>query len=893
MHYEIVIPFVTPLVHWYREIRVYIGFVSDLIAIDTMILGVVIPLGYNTVSKTIREYGAYGFKVFKDHRSILTLIPILLIHLTWCLILNSQFVDNTPLPLGWGFILLISFSLIVYWNTLTAGRVTFRVGMDPLYVKDIVVNRIVNAFKKKKFNKYYEHIVGYGVFLKSMIKRGESRIVEDGLALFSEQYEDVAGLWQTDTNTAPYFFYSGDLLEQFQRKELGQSYYFDSDQLLVLNGVNQVKMLYDESVKLNNFEVSFKAQIALIRILQRSISLQSVHLIIEQILRTIQDIMLKTLQAESTSTYISLEWYTSCIFRYKEDPRVLISYFPLFNQALYRTLTNSIHHGQTRLLKILADKVHHDIHISFLTSGPREVVGKLHDLEYGELEKIEPELWAEERRLVKSVEIKATEALYKTTKEKLLELKKSLLGKLNLELATLYESHSDEVINSVEDKYKYDEFRILINHVLAFSIYRKQEIEVIKFWQFKQPDDAGASWGGNTFFEDDIYKFLIFHYQERGYRHSSYEFHDDHHGTEQYLDYYLALRILYNFRFPAMFEEEFPPVPPNNVDLIFGLESSLGNMKRYLENQATIQDDYGIFQDKANSVLKANEFVEYVNSNIEEVKAKNIEMQHLEESKLVEFGDELREGYASKRELLPIIANKLGSDRVNDDEGSGISVIFNSEKAQFIDWRISYSGMGRVVGETIAAREDAYILKLFLGYEAIKTQSSEKDAVDSIVVLAGEIDADLILTNHRLKYSAYKEFGDIVQTGYQMGKTDEPYQWWIKVSGRYIPILYMNQFGQLPEQYVITNIANSIKSCQNPAHSTLKSRIVTTNEIVDIIQGKDMEISENTELQKRIKDKTKIEIHGSSSPKIEFSDNPRIKRLFVDKGPEHNIKTNK
>ena len=37
--------------------KVFTGFVSDLIALDSMILGVVIPLGYSTISKTIREYG--------------------------------------------------------------------------------------------------------------------------------------------------------------------------------------------------------------------------------------------------------------------------------------------------------------------------------------------------------------------------------------------------------------------------------------------------------------------------------------------------------------------------------------------------------------------------------------------------------------------------------------------------------------------------------------------------------------------------------------------------------------------------------------------------------------------------------------------------------------------
>jgi len=58
--FEIIIPIVTPLVHFLESLVFYNGFVSNLISLDIMIVGIVVPLGFSAVSGSLREYGEYG-----------------------------------------------------------------------------------------------------------------------------------------------------------------------------------------------------------------------------------------------------------------------------------------------------------------------------------------------------------------------------------------------------------------------------------------------------------------------------------------------------------------------------------------------------------------------------------------------------------------------------------------------------------------------------------------------------------------------------------------------------------------------------------------------------------------------------------------------------------------
>jgi hypothetical protein len=106
--FEIILPIVTPLVHFLESLVFYNGFVSNLISLDIMIVGIVVPLGFSAVSGSLREYGEYGYNLYTSEWRVKLLIPAVLIHLALSIGYNALHLTPAQTDMGWLLVLVWS-----------------------------------------------------------------------------------------------------------------------------------------------------------------------------------------------------------------------------------------------------------------------------------------------------------------------------------------------------------------------------------------------------------------------------------------------------------------------------------------------------------------------------------------------------------------------------------------------------------------------------------------------------------------------------------------------------------------------------------------------------------------------------------------------------------------
>lgn len=851
-----------------------------MIGLDVMILGIVVPLGFNAISGSLREYGEYGHKLYTNDWRIKYLIKVVLAHLVVCIIYNA-FHSNSGKSALEGYLVFITvLSIGVGYIALSAGRITFRYGHDRLFVLSQIKQRLMLAYKTNSIDEYYATIEGYGVFLVAMLERGESSLVEQGLSDFEAEYLNICNLWDTDAKRANLFFYEANLLDGTEAEKVDEMLYYNQDSLLALKIVSQIKVIYDSTAKLNQYELNYLSQLAIVRILEATVPLRDLSLIISNILGIIRDISFTTIDRDDKAQYVALHWFNRCAFQSRPEKRMRLEYYDQLISTLFRIMKYSVSKEYSSLMKSFQSHIHDGLGY-FEHKGPRYVVSEIHDEEFNAVVERFAKIYEDEVTAITPLKFKAT----KNRLDKSLKSLKSIMTEVEKseddQIIRAYRNHHLALIASAEDRYKYDQLKTMVGYLLAYCLFHERKQWVIDFWQYPQPDDASADWIGVKLFEDDIYQFYQYHFDDRGYRHSDFEFHEDRHGTEQYLDYYLAMRTMYNYRLKDDAEIQYDDLPFTNVDLLFGLESSLRNMERFIIVEGQSTEDYGVFRNKARAVEIATSLISFLSEQIDVSKSKYIEHQTIILSKIEELKSELDKALASRRKLSKVLEMIADEQVLSDHEGEKRIVRFTADKAQFIEWRVAYSGFGDAIGGALAEHEDIYIYSAIM--RAIQNHSScnAAEVIHEIIrVTSSAPSIDLIISNHYIDYSTIRSQNAPIITEFQHKSDQNIYSWWLQLESREIPILYVPYQQSVPQVFLVS-VAEMLKELRKPDEVLAESEIYTTADHYKISTEGEIESSGTLDESEEIQDETKVLIVSSIRPYVSIESSVTAHKILI------------
>lgn len=858
------------ILHSWENMQMYPTFISDLISLDIMVLAIFIPIGYNAVSRALNNYGNQAAQYFQKKWSIRWIIWVVLIHLIVSLFYNSlQSPDNT-IEYPW-FALTIVIMTIATWVIIgNAAFETYRFGINRKYVRTQFISNLETAFSKNNTNDFYTTVNGYGEFLQSIMLKNEHVLVKKGLEDFEKYFRKIINIREVDYNRFNQYVFSKELLEESDSDKRDYLLFYDRSGLPIINLIEQIQNIFNSSADKKIGEINFNAHVTLIRILQMVSSIEGVGILVSKILNSLQDIAITSMKTEGLSTYTSLEWYTSCVFPLSKEKRLQIQYLNDFNRTLNAIIIYSISNGYDSVISSFMDLSHHGLHY-FEFDGPQRVVSSTWDLNAGLTGEKHSDLYEIESKLVKTLSIKITKTKYDQFLKDLINVKKKVIEIIGSDNNTV-ESHLKNLMHSVEDKFKYDEFRVLLNYVLSYCLYKQRVDKVIEFWQYKQPDDADASWTGNQLFDDDIYKFLEFHYDGRDFWHARYEFHEGHHGTLRYINHYLGLRVAYSLRFNHQVDTELPSLPITSVDLLFGLEESASQMLSYLQEEVKNDNSYGIFSEKKTTFDAAIEFINNVTSNIGDCKKAYISQETLIHHKIKDFSDGLLKSFSENRKLLPLLNKLMDGNKIIDRNGKQAITNLISDKAQFIDWRVAYSGFDTNLGQVIAEREDLILFKQLSKKITDKEEIPQELLSDRIEELINKSNGvDLIITNFFFQW-------DFIQKSKVLRRPEENE---FKDFDIDIPFCFQNDGSLIPIIFIRAKSTNSLimfmntnnvfEEIQRYSHNSISWELRTTTEKYKMDTNKIIEkceINSNDNNEKLDVDQVKVSV--SISPYYKF-----------------------
>jgi len=587
------------------------------------------------------------------------------------------------------------------------------------------------------------------------------------------------------------------------KRDAGLALAFNTEKYLVgfSSILDQIVRVHEAAISSNNEEVSRYAIIHIIQMLEVLTSSSNNDVFIEQILRTLSSIGRKTKEQNNRSAYLALvDWYIHIVFSNLEKGKFQLEYLKTLDNYFFGNIQHIISKNRANLFNSLVSALVNSLHISDHTNV-YEYAHTFMNFDYKKYNALDGKFEIEKK-------VRELESSYNRIFSK--EFLDEWIKKLE-ELTSILESNflrieGDKIIKlkkkikaSAISKFKYNNLLEIIFAVGAYCIF-KDKPEFIKYlWEYKQPPDADASWGGEDIIPKNLEELTYFYFR-KAYFEKGIDFQEDHRGSERYYKFYFLLLLFrYLKSISSSADGQYPQIndirfPDLTIGRLSGIDYEANEFSTLLKD--FIKEKKLLFVMEFDSDnLKELEKKSTIFLNVLKEKAKlNIEVRHINQSislkKIEEFKNKFIKGFYENANFRDIFKNYLHKyqEKLDKNGGKHLGINHVDDKAIFFDdWYISYDDIGEHYGNNMAILEDAYLLNEISGYcEEVFQLNDALDKFENLddvfIIFSGVRNLFLENDNFRTKWD--KNTKQLEIKGFE-GR--------YKHNGKFIPVFEVNR----------------------------------------------------------------------------------------------------
>lgn len=506
--------------------------------------------------------------------------------------------------------------------------------------------------------------------------------------------------------------------------------------------LQQVIRVFEAAVKAENEEIIRHASYELVFFLEQVASIEKADLLVKEILKKLWEFSRKSIAIKSIAAHsTTYHWYSDIVFDNLRQTKngFKYEYLPIFNRYFFENIKYLISHDEFdifgQLIGHLIDGVHipdyelHDIwnYDDFLAQQDRDLY-----IQVSEDSNVNEKL----RKLNDD-----GKTLY--SQEKLDEW----LKQFELLKSAIYPhlNRSNKIkATKLEKRLKKAVYKLLASQTLvqviffsgAWAVYKSKPEFIKEIWTHKQPEDAGASYGGNDIFPQNLNELVHFYFN-LSVRDSLGFFWEDHHDSEKYVQTYFLL-LLMKYLKPLQPYAELQPQPstepkkyPEIADFTLPFEepTELSNIKFIAEGLLVTAEELkttNLVRDleltestEETSELVGEKLIPFLKRIIEnsQEKIKKLKKEEaLSEEKISEFKSELVDSYR-KMSTLPKLFQELGHIENNvsnmqlvDKPLMGYHQLERREMF-FENWHVDFGDFSKHFGRGLAESIDSHLVK--------------------------------------------------------------------------------------------------------------------------------------------------------------------------------------
>ncbi|HEX7017420.1 MAG TPA: hypothetical protein VF209_00735 [Patescibacteria group bacterium] len=531
--------------------------------------------------------------------------------------------------------------------------------------------------------------------------------------------------------------------------------------------LKQIIRVFETSLKTENEEVTRHASYQLAFFLEKVSEMEQAELLVKEVLKKLWKFSRESLKMKSSaSSAATYEWYTHVVFkdygRKRKGGFLYEEYLELFNTYLLENIKHLINENETVIFKELIGHIVDGVHV------PTYTVDKLWDYsdlllsqDRDEYRKLADEISISklERKLVDKGKAVLTQEQLEKWKKDFQEYIDAVRPKLNPQNKRKAKKVKDDVENAVLVCFANNTLRRVMFLAGAWAVYKGKASFIKQIWSYKQPPDAGASYGGNDIYPTSLNETVLFFFQTLSDRFPF--FWDDHHDSGLYKDkYFLLLLLKYlkpekpyaeanptttaqnssEAKYPVIEEYVIPFNEPQKLaDVKFLLEGLIANTKSFTDwgilKELDLAEDKQAGEELVNKKLIP--FLEKIKESAEDKIEQLKEQQDLSQKRIDEFKQQVFDGYKYSAQLRKQFKS-FGrfEDRVQDKKIIKKPLIgydkLERREIFFDDWHVDFGDWGKSYGRGIGEGEDSVILNDIVKSLEVTEDSSIETALERI-----------------------------------------------------------------------------------------------------------------------------------------------------------------
>ncbi|MDH5613075.1 MAG: hypothetical protein OEY66_11540 [Gammaproteobacteria bacterium] len=637
--------------------------------------------------------------------------------------------------------------------------------------------KLENIFtnKKKSSQKHFiSAIEGIGdILIYETSRRSKNAIIIESLNSIYEITENLFKIREQDPDKFDNIVFTKEFIDFHKSDQEGAQFSLglrsEKHTITFTTIITQFSRIHDAANETKNNEICRNTVYKLINILNTISSKPGLDLFVEQVLRIIYDISVVSLKDDVSSKYAATShWYTDTVFNSLfNEKKFDVSYLPLFNRCFFSTIQHMISNGY---------KSEYDNLVSMLIDGvsiPSYNNGKIWD--FGRLlSRLDPEKY---REISNTKEIGKKIALLANTKITSTENYNDWIKELNSLKSILSPNipdHNIDEFNELEkDSIDYVESQLKLHDLItiayatgSYCLFKKQYEFIMSLWEYKQPQDADATWTSHDLVPDTVPSIINFYWFSQN---NKYKFWEGHHGSSLYnKQYFLLLLARAITKAPEYSDKnEFKVIytlPDLSVRKAHSLQHSVDGLCKIaaslISNIEMLESlDFKIDEKETLfSKTLVNLLISIKNQANERIKKAHVEME-ISTEMTDQFKIDVLSGYESNsilkdifkhyKKYLPILSSK----NTGNIERYGINQLADKEMF-FDDWHVSYTGFGKNYGSILGNSES---LRAFLEIKekCVKINVNNfwgflkrDENLDDLIILLAGYDAYTYFSNH-------------------------------------------------------------------------------------------------------------------------------------------------
>ncbi len=542
----------------------------------------------------------------------------------------------------------------------------------------------------------------------------------------------------------------------------------------------------------------------------------------------------------------AINWYPYIVFSHTVQTNLHITeYLDILNEYFFKNITLIISKDKKELFESLVSTFVDGIHVPGYDSHKLFDITRIAGISYTE------ESLAFIRKLHKRQDKIVSDEGVKSWIDELNEFVDHLSTNNKKEIEEL----KNKVIGYVLSKYKFNNLMQLIYSVGGYCLFKEKFEYIKKIWNYRQPKDAGASWGGNDIIPNNINQAMNYYFMRR-YGARNFDFREGHHGSESYYKMYFLLIIAKNLVKVKENDIENKYAPQtNDVQKLNNIKFSMRSLSGIAKSDK-FKEYVGILlnKEKADDIINSK-LIPFLNAVKEKANAKidNIGREgEINKEKEKKFKKQVVGSFYSAAKFRKIFQRKklLNEDLEKViDSVEKVNIELVAEKAIFLEnWYVDYSEEGKRYGEGIANHEDTKI------YNKLSNNCKEIDGDEFETRIKG-MSGDVIILGFGYSISAFLENKENYKPKWQLKNRE-------RLEDNVLGIYKMSVQKETPVYSVYHNEINNqilmidMKGVKNLAQYNPVGKNESNGLLKDIFYINIIDLNENVDKRKSIVDES-------------------------------------